>query len=181
MHEHILNLAAKFAKIVYSSSRYCLTQESITKLVSNFPKIERAIVELINNSIDKETYRANRNPGQLKEHLELTGLCCILSNSVLEILNKYYVVKRIDGFYKIDLHPRHNHSLMGDRHSWLEIDGKILDFTANQFQPFSKNIISQVVIGTYQDFPQYLKTVPENFNFVTMDEDHILNKYIEKI
>jgi len=38
-------------------------------------------------------------------------------------------------------------------HFWLEVDGKILDLTADQFSEFK---LPEVVWGTYEEFPNYI-------------------------
>ena len=46
------------------------------------------------------------------------------------------------------------------RHVWLEVQGYIVDATADQFNKFLIKPMEDIVIGTYDDHPRYVKDGP---------------------
>jgi len=131
--------------------------------------------------MDRELYREERLPGMKREHLGTAGLCGIISGNIMEIIKNHYPVQYKQGFYKLDKHPRFKDQKICSYHTWLEVDGKILDFTARQFQPFVDERIDEVVI-TDPSNPRYMKfPLPEGYKDVGLDDEYVLNWYIEQL
>lgn len=166
----------------YAAPMFKLSEQSIAKLIQAFPKIKQDVIERIQNCIDREMYYLNRHPGEKHEHLGLTGLCGQISGQVLEILKDHYPVEIKSGWYKLDKHPRFKDKA-ASLHYWLEVDDKIVDFTASQFRPFVDEPIDDVVITNKSD-PRYMnrnKAMKEGYQDVMLDDDYILNWYIEHL
>lgn len=163
----------------FSTYRFKLSDQSIAKLVETFPQIRHDVIDLISDCMDRELSYSNRHPGMSKEHLKSTGLCAILSGQILRILEKYYPVQLKQGYYKLDHHPRFPNQKIYSLHSWLEIDNKIVDFTAQQFEPFVNHSIPELLITNKSD-PHYM-TYNSDYQDVALDDEHILNWYIEHL
>lgn len=166
----------------YAAPRFKLSEQSISKLIKAFPKIKQDIVERIQDCIDREMWYLNRHPGKRHEHLGLTGLCGQISGQVLDILKDHYPVEIKSGWYKLDKHPKFKDKV-ASLHYWLQIGDKIVDFTANQFSPFVNETIDEVVITDKHD-PRYMNpnvAMKEGYKDVALDDEYILNWYIEHL
>jgi hypothetical protein len=157
-----------------------LNKDEILKIIKFFPKVRPEVVELIHNMIQDQLYDGKRLPGMKKEFLEMTGLCSVISNKIFDLLKDAYPgMKVVSGFFKIDRHPRKS-GLIGDIHTWLELDNRILDFTAKQFEPFSNSKIDDIVITSIDD-PRYFKNKPVDMEMVSLDPDYIMDHYISNL
>lgn len=160
---------------------FCLSNQSIIKIAQNFPKVRKEVIKLISDMMDKRLYEERRLPGQSKEYLATTGLCGMISNQVMKLLIDFYPdIKLRSGFYRLDYHPRFKDQKIYSLHYWLEIDNKILDLTANQFNPFINQKIDEVEIIPVNSTNRYMQYNKE-YQDVGLDDDFILNWYIENI
>jgi len=174
---------------------FILSEHSINKILKAFPKIRKDILDIISQTMDRELDRNERLSGQKKEHKTTTGLCGEISGKILQFLKEEYPdIKLVDGFYKLDKHPRFKpDEKISSMHVWLEADNKILDFTANQFAPFVNDKIDQVEILPKANAHRYMKNrgavidgaiFTDRFEYkdVGIDEDSfVLNWYIENL
>lgn len=158
-------------------TKFSLSLESIKKIIKEFPKIKQPIIDRISDQMDVELWRRERRPGRKYEHMGTTGLCAVISHEILPLLKEaYHDIKVKTGYFKLDHHPRYKDQKIYSLHSWLELDGKILDFTANQFNPFVNNKIEEIHICPMNspEVERYMKYNPTYLD-VGLDEEEILN------
>ena len=165
-----------------------LSPESIDKIAKTFPKIKPDIYLLINKQIDDKLYHSKRLKGQSDEYLGTTGLCAEISYRILPFINTEYNVNVISGFFKLDKHPNVKSNKICAGHYWLEIDDKILDFTANPFAPYVNIHLPEVMIC--QKPNEYYLHNPElenpfqpgkGFKQVLYNDEFTMNWYIEQL
>ena len=124
----------------------CLTKADLDTLARHLPSISQKDVDDI---LYDEMYLSGRMPGsptwkghkggyESNEELEYAGLCAIISDKILELL-KDHGAKRISGRFEITPNK-------GNIHTWLEIDNKIIDFTASQFNPWLDHDLPDLLI-----------------------------------
>lgn len=167
---------------MFQNGKFSLSEESIKKIIRAFPKVRKEITQLISESMDTKLWEGGRYPGRKDEYLTTTGLCATISWAILPLMKEAYPdIKVVTGFYKLDKHPRYKDRKIYSLHSWLEADGKILDFTANQFAPFVNYPIDEVQImpkagsqGTYMKYD-------EEYQDVGLDQETIFEFYVENL
>lgn len=167
---------------MFQNGRFSLSEDSIKKIIREFPKVRKEITQFISETLDKTLWEKGRYPGRKDEHLTTTGLCATISWAILPLMKEAYPdIKTVTGFYKLDKHPRFKDEKIYSLHSWLEVDGKILDFTANQFAPFVNYKIDEVQImpkaGSEKIYMQY----DPDYKDVGLDYETILDFYIENL
>lgn len=89
------------------------------------------------------------------------GECYEVSTFLFHYLKKLgYKPKLIKGTFLTDLPYDYREKKEGGEalHYWIEIEGLILDLTAEQFNDeLEDDVMPGILIGTYRDFPQYTK------------------------
>lgn len=95
----------------------------------------------------------------------LLGRCDILAPRFQEALSHEGIQSyMVAGSFKVDHdlpdHLAQYYDHRRARHVWLEVQGCIVDATADQFNPYMSEPLPEVVIGTYEDHPRYVKKDP---------------------
>jgi hypothetical protein len=172
----------------FKNGRIVLSEQSILDLVRNFPKLRKEVFDLIANLVDNKMREAGgRHPGGKNEHKSIAGLCGELSYSMLPLLKEAYPdIKVQTGQYILEKHPRFKDQKIFSLHSWLEADGKIIDFTAEQFAPFVNYKINEVQImpiskskGIYVHY--YERDAYSDYKDVLLDDGPIFEYYINNL
>jgi hypothetical protein len=84
---------------------------------------------------------------------------CLDASTMLrkKLIKQNYPAKIIEGKFKLDIPVPgpHDKPLLTPLHYWVELNNKIIDVTADQFQNAVRENLKDVVYGTYQDHPRY--------------------------
>lgn len=98
---------------------YILNEKSVNKLVTNFPKIRYDALKIIEEQIDQQLSLQSRLPGMKKEHLGTLGFCAEFSRLALKLIDKFYDVKLVQGFFRLDKHPRQKPNEKNSKYAYL--------------------------------------------------------------
>jgi hypothetical protein len=175
-----------------SKDSFKFDKDEIVKIVHEFPLIKNDIVKLEAEIFDKLSY-GDRKPGDKKEHLEFMGLCGEFSGIIINFIKSHYDCTFISGGFILDKYPSHiiKNDFYTDKiknkipiglHSWTEINGKIFDISANQFQTYVDEHIPDLIIGSYKDNSRYIKGYDmDKYYPVMLNEDDLFENYINKL
>lgn len=104
--------------------------------MNNLKKIKQ-ISSIVRDACD---YSVSRGMLPVKFPLDLTGLCAIASNHLYLQFKKHNIKSKfVKGYYK------------NNSHCWVEVDDKIIDITATQFN------VKQKIFITNKNNKKYIK------------------------
>ena len=157
----------------------CLTKKDLYTLARHLPSVDK-------EEIDELLYKLMRDDGRLpgghREELEYLGLCGEVSSRVRDLLKSNGAVYKTGRF---EITPN-----KGDIHCWVELDGKIIDFTASQFNPWlEQDVPDLLIIDKTHPFAKHYVALgtaerAEDFEYVFSSEgadERIMQKYLDKL
>jgi hypothetical protein len=96
-----------------------------------------------------------------------TAVCLEASKALSEKLNEAgYNAKVVEGTFEIDFpdqeyYDEEDEDMYIPKHFWVEVNNKLLDITADQFQDeVDGEELQEIAYGTYQDYPRYERSPP---------------------
>jgi len=156
----------------------CLTKQDLESLAKHLPSIS---TKEIDDILYDEMYLSGRMPGGDMEEWEYLGLCGQISSKIRDLLKSKGAEYKSGRF---EITPN-----KGDIHCWVELDNKIIDFTASQFNPWLSEDLPDLLIIDKSDpftkhYVDYTSKRADDFEYITSGasaSDKIMQKYLDRI